>query len=403
MNELVKEAENRIKNVHIACFEGHTKPLFLISETYPGIWLEHVYDSIFYAGMNPAYIDVAVNTVRLFIENQTENGQLPCYVWDHKRVGGDKKNLVGYAHTQECVSFAKLCLMLWKMKPEKAFLEELYSACKKWENWFRKYRMTTNRGLVEMFVGYDTGHDNSERVFGIAHQGAHWSDGKLLGAECLPDDDGVTPILAVDMNCNMFATDIALSEMASILGKENESRDYVLKAAEIKQKLFEHCFDKDDCFFYDVDRNGNKRKIRSSTILHLFLEGVLDKEADRKLIEEIYIKYIKNPNEFWTPYPFPAVSVSEPSRDKHKVPNSWGYYSQGLIALRCTMWMDKYGFSKDFDELCSKWVEAVTRNHDVLPFGQEIDPETGDTTQCSGYYSSCMLFYLYASKRLGLI
>ena len=48
-------ALERIEKVHIACFRGMEKPLFLISEQYPGLWLEHVYDS-------------AGNAIHLFID-----------------------------------------------------------------------------------------------------------------------------------------------------------------------------------------------------------------------------------------------------------------------------------------------------------------------------------------------
>ena len=46
---ICEEVENRLNKVHIDCFKGMDKPLFLISEAYPGIWLEHVYDSVFLA------------------------------------------------------------------------------------------------------------------------------------------------------------------------------------------------------------------------------------------------------------------------------------------------------------------------------------------------------------------
>lgn len=34
-----------------------------------------------------------------------------------------------------------------------------------------------------------------------------------------------------------------------------------------------------------------------------------------------------------------------------------------------------------------------------VPFGQELDPVTGIPSPCSQYYSSTMLFYLYAARR----
>ena len=50
--------------------------LFLISNTYPGVWLEHVYDAVCWARLEPSMAYVARSQVRLFLENQKEDGQL---------------------------------------------------------------------------------------------------------------------------------------------------------------------------------------------------------------------------------------------------------------------------------------------------------------------------------------
>ena len=54
-------AVERIEKAHIACFRGMEKPLFLISEQYPGLWLEHVYDSVLLAQLEPRFLQVAEN------------------------------------------------------------------------------------------------------------------------------------------------------------------------------------------------------------------------------------------------------------------------------------------------------------------------------------------------------
>jgi hypothetical protein len=130
------------------------------------------------------------------------------------------------------------------------------------------------------------------------------------------------------------------------------------------------------------------------------LEGVLDKEKDAELISELYRRHIANPEEFATPYPYPSMAISDPSCEGHAENNCWGYYSQGLIALRCTLWMDEYGFSEDFDRLSRAWVDAWTEHYDTLKMGQELDPVSGIPTNCSEWYSSTMLFYLYAAERI---
>ena len=64
--EKIKEyynlALNRIKEKHINCFKGHKKSVFLISDTYPGVWLEHAYDSVFFEKMDKNYLEIAKNT-----------------------------------------------------------------------------------------------------------------------------------------------------------------------------------------------------------------------------------------------------------------------------------------------------------------------------------------------------
>ena len=396
VSDLKKETLEKLESEHVGCFKGHTKPLLLISQYYPGVWLEHVYDSVFYAKMDPSKLYLAENTVELFISLQKESGQLPCYIWDgNKRSNIPPERLVGYGQIQECVSFAKLCFEVYKMNQSKVFLQRIYDASMKWEGWFRKYRMTEGKGLVEVFIGYDTGHDYSGRLKGLSHVKGYCGD-----ATALPPDDPVAPMIAVDLNCNYYATLMALSNMADALGRADEALEWKEKAGAVKARLFETCFDGEDCFFYDVDRHGNKRKFLSSTIFHLFMEGVLDPVTDAELIRELYERHIANPSEFATPYPFPSMAICDPSCEGHRNFNCWGYYSQGLIALRCTMWMDEYGFSKEFDHLCSQWVKAWTKHYDTLKMGQELDPITGEPTRSSEWYSSCMLFYLYAANRI---
>ena len=396
---ICSEITDRIEKVHIGCFKGMDRPLFLISDTYPGVWLEHVYDAVFYATLEPSSVELAKNTVNFFMDYQTEEGQLPCFLLDPAKAL-NRPSYVGYSQIQECVSFPQLCLEVCEMSKDRQLLERSYASAMAWVGWLTKYRMTTGRGLVEMFVGYDTGHDNSGRLNGLSCHGNYTKNGEHVNAGILPENDNVAPILAVDMNCNFYAAHKSLEKMALMLGRNDEAKAWSQKAKEIKKKLFEICYDEKDAFFYDVDKNGNKRKYLSSTIFHLFLEKVLDRDEDTAIINEIYTRHIKNPEEFWTYCPFPSMAVCDPSCENHNPNNCWGYYSQGLIALRCTRWMDFYGMNADFDVLCEKWLEAWTGCYDELKLGQELDPLTGKPTQCSQWYSSCMLFYIYAAKRL---
>ena len=410
IKKLFQEAQEKGEQ-NIRCFKGSTKPLPLISLTYPGVWLESSAQMAFlYTKLVPSNLHVVENTINLFIDNQTEDGQLPCYVLDENvEQSRDFGEIIGYSQIQECSSLARLCLWVYKINKDKAFLKKSYDSGKAWDGWLRKNRMTTGRGLIEMFCGYDTGHDNSGRFVGMScYQNYAYEENGVIkhhNAAVLPPDDGITPILAPDMNCVFYATNAALAEMADILGLPEEADEWRKKAKEIKRLLFKYCYNEDDAFFYDVDRNGKQRKYLSISILHLFMEGVLDRNEDANVIDAIYNRHIKNPNEFWTPYPFPATAISDPYWQNLKNPpvNCWGYYTQTLTLMRCALWMDEYGYSEDFDEACRRWLQAYTDGYDKIRFGQEIHPITGEPTICDEWGIGCMNFYCYVVKRLGIL
>ncbi len=387
----------RIYDHHLRHWCGSEGNVFFISDTYPGCWAEHLYDGIAWANYMPAEHDVSKHHIDLFLDRQTEEGQIPCYVW---------ANEIGYGQVQECVSIGSVCLEAIAQNPDDpAFLRKCYDAVSKWVNWFYEKRMTLGCGLVEMFCGYDTGHDDSARLGGytngayhldgIKYRGNRKIDGKTVNAGILVDDCAVLPILAPDMNACFFGNHMALAEMADLLGLATEAEVWRYKANIVREKMTEYLWDEDDRFFYDVDRNGNKRKIRSISITNVLSEGVLDKAT----AEAVYKRYIKNENEFWTPFPLPAVSSSDPGWIQNKPGNSWGFYSQGLTALRTMRWMPKMGHTDDMEELMRRWVSAWSRSQTTL-FGQELHPITGEPSVCSQWYSSCMLYFLHAIRRL---
>lgn len=368
----------RIRDHHLRQWEGSGGNIFFISDEYPAVWMEHTYDSLVWA-MLTGEREVAVNETMLFINKQREDGHFPFVVGDNK---------VGYNQLQECVSFASLCDEVFDMTDDHDYLDRAYTACARWDGWLCENRMGEH-GLIEMYCGFDTGHDNSGRLDGMKYQ-------RNIGADAAEKPEGcpVAPLIAPDLNAIFFGSRMALSRMAKKLGREEESKKWHALAEDIKARLFEKCFNSEDCFFYDVDKNGNQRKIKSISVTSLFVERVLDKG----LADKIFDRYFRGEGEFNTPYPYPAVSSSDRLFRKNKDGNSWGYFSQGLTQLRTIRWMKQYGYEKEMRENMRLWLDAWTASK--LPFGQELDPFTGEPSVCSPYYSSTMLFYLYAATEL---
>ena len=373
---------DRIHSHHLRQWRGSDGNIFFISDTYPGVWLEHTFDGVVWADYCTEQHEVSRNQVRLFLKWQKPDGQLPCYIW---------QNEVGYGWTQECVSFGSLCLDAIRQNPQDtALLSDCYRACCAWDAWLCRTHMTLGTGLIEMFCGYDTGHDNSGRLYGLKYPGDFCGDGNIA-----PQDDDALPILAPDMNAVFYGNRMALAQMADLLNLPLEAAAWRAKAENVKKKLFEHCYNEQDQFFYDVDKYGRQRKVKSISITNVFTEGVLDQDLGSQIFE----RYLHNPGEFWTPWPFPSIAISDEKWVQNLPGNSWGFYSQGLTALRSLRWMEKYGRTAEMEEIMAKWVAAWSQSA-TTPFGQELHPITGEPSECSAWYSSCMLYFLHAIRRL---
>lgn len=399
----------RIREKHLRVSNCHDGRLFLISTVYPGYWLEHMFDSIMWARLHPEDADIPVSQLRLFLENQREDGKIPTCVLDNdlmNSVPGLAKAYTGqdvcppgftvrHKQLQECVSIARLALEIWQMNPADD-LQWYYDCCCKWDAWQCENRMTRGKGLLETFCGFDTGHDNSARFDGMKFKGGMHQD-PTVQPDGYPVGCAVAPMICPDINAVFYGGRIALAEMADILCKPEEAALWRRKAAEVKRLLLEICFDPEECFFFDVDKNDQKIRVKSISITTLFCEHVLDPE----LAEEIYNRYLANPKEFGTPYPFPGISISDPAWQHKLEGNDWGYYAQGNVILRTVRWMEHYGKTEDMLKIMEKWVSAWCRPG-ILRFGQELHPITGEPSACSEWYSTTMLYLLYAMRRLGL-
>ncbi len=385
------KAKARREEILEVIHRGHLVPLypgsgdvFLISTTYHGVWLEHAYDAISWVQYDGSRPEISLNQINLFLNNQKPDGQLPFNV----TFGAPRGN---FNQLQECVSFARVCRMALAQNPG-ADRARVYHALVLWDKWLEEHHSSPG-GLLETFCGYDTGHDNSLRHAGFAE----YERSRFPSAADRPIGNPVLPMTMPDMNAVVYGNRTTLADMAEELGLPAEAAEHRRRADALRRAIYTHFYDEADDFFYDVDKNGQKHKMRSIAITSLFLERVLDKDEG----ERLFRKYFLSPDYFGTPYPWPAVAISDPACIRNLPGNSWNYYAQGLVALRSTLWMDAYGLGKYLEENMEKWVAAWT-GAEHLPFGQELDPLTGEPSDCSPYYSATMLYYLHALDRLGI-
>jgi hypothetical protein len=356
--------------------QGYDLPVLIEGGAYAGFWLEcGPLEGMVYGRFRP---DIARNNHDVFFSLQRDDGYLPCWV---------RTKRIGSAQIQMVVPIAATALETAESLGDERLLSRAYAACAKWDGWLGAHRNTRGTGLCEAFCEYDTGHDNSPRF-------------KDLPKKCPRDDaricppEGRLPYLAPDLSASVYGGRRALARMAERLGKTGEAQMWGEKAEKIRRLILKHCFDPEDECFYDVDSDGRFVKVRGDVLTRVLGEHVVDQET----FERIYTRYIRNPDEFWTPYPLPSISISDPQFVTSLSENSWGGASQALTALRAPRWFGHYGKQEDLKILLNRWVEAITA---APGFMQQMSPWTGVFTTSAGY-SPAMLVYIDFVDRLGL-
>ena len=348
------EVDNAIRG-NLLEFPGYEHPLPIAGACYTGVWMEHNQDWFFLADIAP---ESAWGAVEIFMEYQKENGLFPVVV---KNTG-----TAAYRQVQNIWPFARCAFEIArKVKRGEADLRRIYAAAVAYDRWLGEFRDHKNRGLVEMFCEYDTGHDNSPRV----------KDGGLPhnmdpDAGTMPDLP-ILPILAPDLSAMRYQGRVALSELAALLGDDKGAAFWREQSEMTRAAIRKYLYDPEDDYYYDVDSSGKFRKYRTEHITRLYLNEVVEQdEFDRQ-----YKRYFDAPEHFATPYPFPSVSVSDPSFVRELPDNCWGGNTQALTALRASMWLPRYGRSDEREKLLKRWMRAFIDYNSVLP--QELNPFTG--------------------------
>ena len=351
-------------------------PLLLVGDVYNGIWLEHNQDNLFLAEYAP---ESAWASQKFFMDHQREDG-LIMFAAPYEKSSHHKDDFL-YWHIQCVYSFARCALEIADRtgRPE-ADYDAIYRSGSRYDDWFTTYRNRLGTGLAEMYCEWDTGHDNDPRV----------TDGGI--PHTCPGQDAVNmpelpimPILSVDLSAMLYGNRCALAELAERLGKPDEAASWREKAFRLKQAIRKWLYDPEDDFYYDRDRNGF-RKYRTEHITRLFLNRVLDQNE----FDSIYARYFETEGqEFLPPFPFPAVSVSDPHFDRNCPKNSWASNSQATTTERAILWMDHYNRGKDLTGLLSRWMRSFLR--DDNRFQQEINPFTGAPDGSSENYSPSLI------------
>ncbi|MDR2758397.1 MAG: hypothetical protein LBB78_03360 [Spirochaetaceae bacterium] len=314
----------------------------------------------------------ARETFELFADFQREDGLIPY------------KLLPSGPNFRQVQMVSPLARSVWnhyRLYGDRRFLEKMYRAIARNDQWLETYRNTRGTGCVEAFCTFDTGADASPRFWQVP-------DTPWQGDPAQYDPDSpVLPFLAPDMTANVYCQRKYLALMARELGLPDPS--WEAKARQSLESLMDHCYDKTDQYFYDRDRHGRFVRIQSDNLIR-----VLACEAgDDALFEDALRRYLLNTKKFFCRYPITTIAMDEPAFSQSFEFNSWAGQVSFLTQIRLPAAFEYH----------HRYVELTWIQHPVISalarfkkFPGSLDPWLGREGYGENYTPAmlCLLDYL---------
>lgn len=350
LQRLYDEAERKCR-LNRKSFAG--RPVLVEGGGYEKIWLEtQPMGGEMYALRDP---EAARNNCELFMEYQREDGRLPGSIQcvDGK-VEAQFNKYQGF-----CFPFPALNLY-YLLEEDREYLCRLRDCLRRFDDCLWRTRDSNGDGLLESFCVYDTGEDLALR-YGDAP--CWWT------ADEPPEGFAVVPMASMDVMSWSFAARDTLARISRILrdGQEEAWRE---KAAAVARALREGLWDEKRGACYDRDKNGKTIDILCHNTLRCMYWGSLATDMAGRFVRE----HLLNPREFWTPFPLPSVSVSDPAF-RNAPENNWSGQPEGLTYQRAILALENYGYHTLVTRLGEKLLRAIAENG--FRFTQQFDPFTG--------------------------
>ena len=354
-------------------------PVLVEGGGYGKIWLEtQPMGGEMYALRN---LEAAKNNSLLFMRHQREDGRLPGSVrCEDGKVTPEFNKYQGF-----CFPFPALNLY-YLLGRDRLWLEQLEDTLIRFDECLWRTRHVSGSGVLSSFCVYDTGEDLALR-YGDAP--CWWE------ADTPPEGYRVVPMESMDVTSWSFAARSTLAGICRIRG--NSASDlWEQKAASVSKALRNRLWDERRGALYDRDRNGRTVDVLCHNTLRCMYWGSVSRNIADRFIRE----HLLNPSEFWTPFPLPSVSVSDPAF-RNAPENNWSGQPEGLTYQRAILALERYGYSALVTKLGRILIDAVDRNG--CRFTQQYDPFTGEASPGQDAYGPTMLACLeYIAHHYGI-
>jgi len=359
---------------------GGDEPILQEGGIYLGCWLEST--GTINAELLSRFVpSVAESTFRSFAIHQREDGLIPYKVTEHGPA---------FRQIQLVTPLARSIWNHYKLNHAgKPFLESMYAAMARYDDWLVQYRNTRGTGCVEAFCTFDTGHDLSPRFWHIPDT-PHLNDATQMNP-----DSPILPFLAPDLTANVYCQRLYLARIAEELGLPGKEL-WLAKAEESLTSLYRYCFDEEDHFFYDRDRNDELVRVQSDVLLRVMACEV----GDREFFDTMLRRYLLNTSKFFAKYPFTSMSMDDPRFDPFSSYNSWGGPSNFLSLIRAPHAFEHHGRHVELTWVMYPILASFAK---ATRFAQAVSPWTGDEGFTEAYSPSILCLLDYVERLCGIL
>jgi putative isomerase len=232
-----------------------------------------------------------INGVTIFLDHEKPDGMIV------RSVPGNK-----YHDNEHIKPFlCQISLLVFNNYHETAWLNETYfSRLQKYLDYWLNQMDADQNGLSEWMSAPHTGMDNQHERAGW------WLDRKSEG---------------VDLNCYLVKEMRAFAAIAEIQGHKDLAAQYRLKADKKAQLIRSKLWDEKSGFFYDNTYKADELiHVKSIAGFAPLWAGIASTDQARRMIYE----QLMNPEEFWSPWPVPALSRSEPGYSEKQLASDLG-------------------------------------------------------------------------------
>lgn len=194
-------------------------------------------------------------------------------------------------------------------------------------------------------------------------------------------DRRCTDFCPLDLNANLYQYEVNFARFARELGRDEEARQWLEKAARRRELLIEYCYDPSKKQFYDYDYvNSRRSDVLSGAVFALLYAGAVPQEYAPGIVRGL------ERLEF-------AYGIAACENKPYDYPYQWSYPNTWPPVCFYTVFgLARYGFDAEAERIASKWMKAVTKSFSATGnLWEKYNVETGTTEVSNEYEMPAML------------